>query len=158
SDRGAQLAPQYWKSFEKGLGSKVNLSTTFHPQTDGYHSSSQMALYDALDGRRCRSPIEWFKVGETWLIGPDLVYQAMEKIKVIKERLKITQSRQKFYTNVRRKDLEFEVDDLVYFKVSPMKGVMRFGKKGNLVPDILVLTEYPRGSIMWLMSRSYPTS
>ncbi|WMV19777.1 hypothetical protein MTR67_013162 [Solanum verrucosum] len=119
----------------KGLGSKVNLSTAFHPQTDGqakrtiqtledilracvidfkgywddhlpliefaynnsYYSSIQMAPYEALYGRRCRSPIGWFEVGEARLIGPDLVHQAMEK-------------------------------------VSPMKVVMRFGKKGKLSP------------------------
>ncbi|KAH0738661.1 hypothetical protein KY290_037366 [Solanum tuberosum] len=172
SDRGAQFTAQFWKSFQKGLGSKVNLSTAFHPQTDGqaertiqtledmlracvidfkgnwddhlpliefaynnsYHSSIQMAPYEALYGRRCRSPIGWFEVGEARLIGPDLVHQAMEKVKVIQERLKTAQSRQKSYTNVRRRALEFEVDDWVYLKVSPMKGVMRFGKKGKLSP------------------------
>ncbi|KAH0723069.1 hypothetical protein KY289_006113 [Solanum tuberosum] len=156
----------------KGLGSKVNLSTVFHPQTDGkaehtihtledmlracvidfkgnwddhlpliefgynnsYHSSIQMAPYEAFYGRRCRSPIGWFKVGEEGLLGPDLVHQAMEKVKVIQERLKMAQSRQKSYTDVRRRALEFEVDDWVYLKVSPMKGVMRFGKKGKLSP------------------------
>ncbi|WMV46408.1 hypothetical protein MTR67_039793 [Solanum verrucosum] len=66
--------------------------------------------------------------------GPDLDRQAMEKVKVIQERLKTTQISQKSYTDVRRKELEFEVDDCVYLKVSPMKGVMRFGKKGKLSP------------------------
>ncbi|KAH0711565.1 hypothetical protein KY289_007524 [Solanum tuberosum] len=172
SDRGAQFTAQFWKSFQKGLGSKVNLSTAFHPQTDGqaertiqtledmlracvidfkgnwddhlpliefaynnsYHSSIQMAPYEALYGRRCRSPIGWFEVGEAQLLGPDLVHQAMEKVKVIQERLKTAQSRQKSYTDVRRRALEFEVNDWVYLKVSPMKGVMRFGKKGKLSP------------------------
>ncbi|WMV18432.1 hypothetical protein MTR67_011817 [Solanum verrucosum] len=58
----------------------------------------------------------------------------MKKVKIIQERLNIAQSRQRFYTYVRRRDLEFEVDDWVYLKVSPMKGVMRFGKKGKLSP------------------------
>ncbi|XP_070025018.1 uncharacterized protein [Nicotiana sylvestris] len=66
--------------------------------------------------------------------GPDLVHQDMEKVKVIKERLKTTQSCQKSYSNVRRRDLEFKEDDWVFLKVSPMKGVMRFGKKGKLSP------------------------
>ncbi|WMV30554.1 hypothetical protein MTR67_023939, partial [Solanum verrucosum] len=87
-DQGAQFTAQFWKSFQKGLGSKVNLSTAFHPQTDGYHSIIQMAPYEALYGRRCRSPIRWFKVGEVGLIGPNLVHQAIEKVKVIQERLK----------------------------------------------------------------------
>ncbi|KAH0781790.1 hypothetical protein KY290_001388 [Solanum tuberosum] len=60
------------------------------------------------------------------VIGPDLVHQATEKVKVIQERLKMAQSRQKSYTNIRRRELEFEVDDWVYLKVSPIKGVMRF--------------------------------
>ncbi|KAH0702583.1 hypothetical protein KY285_016861 [Solanum tuberosum] len=64
SDIGAQFTAEFWKSFQKGLGSKVNLSTAFHPQTVGYHSSIQMAHYEALYGKRYRSPIGWFKVGE----------------------------------------------------------------------------------------------
>ncbi|KAH0748577.1 hypothetical protein KY290_027809 [Solanum tuberosum] len=82
-------------------------------------------------------PIGWFEVGEARLIGPDLVHQDMEKVKIIQERLKIEQSRQKSYTDVRRRELEFEVDDWVYLKVSPMKGVMRFGKKGKLSPSYI---------------------
>ncbi|WMV45483.1 hypothetical protein MTR67_038868 [Solanum verrucosum] len=98
------------------------------------HSSIQMAPYEALYGRRCRSPIGWFEVGEARLIGPALVHQAIEKVKTIQERLKITQSRQKSYTDVRGRDLEFELDDWVYVNVSPMKGVMKFCKKGKLSP------------------------
>ncbi|WMV19865.1 hypothetical protein MTR67_013250, partial [Solanum verrucosum] len=78
---------------------------------NSYHSSIQMAPYEALYGRRCRSPIGWFEVGEAQLIGPDLVHQAMEKVKVIQERLKTAQSCQKSYTDVRRRELEFEIDD-----------------------------------------------
>jgi len=172
SDRGAQFTANFWRSFQKGLGTQVNLSTAFHPQTDGqaertiqtledmlracvldfkgnwddhlaliefaynnsYHSSIKMAPYEALYGRRCRSPVGWFEVGETELYGPDLIHQAIEKVKVIQERLRTAQSRQKSYSDVRRRDLEFEVGDWVFLKISPMKGVMRFGKKGKLSP------------------------
>ncbi|WMV59018.1 hypothetical protein MTR67_052403 [Solanum verrucosum] len=117
SDRGTQFTSQFWKSFQKGLGTKVKLSTNFHPQTDGqaertiqtledmlracvidfkgnwndhlpliefaynnnYHSSIAMASYEVLYGRRCRSLIGWFEVGEVALIGPELVHEAMEK-------------------------------------------------------------------------------
>ena len=89
-----------------------------------------MALY----GRRCRSLVGWFEVGETTLIGPDLVLYAMEKVQLIRDRLKTAQSRQKSYAYVRRREVEFQVDDWVFLKVSPMKGVMRFGKKGKLSP------------------------
>ncbi|XP_070017786.1 uncharacterized protein [Nicotiana sylvestris] len=91
-----------------------------------------MAPFEALYGRRCRSPIGWFKVGEAGLIGPDLVHQAIEKVKIIKERLRTTQSRQKSYSDVRRRDFEFKEYDWVFLKISPMKGIMRFSKKGKL--------------------------
>ena len=66
------------------------------------------------------------------MIGPDSVLDAMEKVQLIRDRLKTAQSRQKSYADVRRRELEFQVDDWVFLKVSPMKGVMRFGKKGKL--------------------------
>ena len=69
----------------------------------------------------------------------------MNKVKVIQERPTIVYSCQKSYTDIRKRELEFEVDDWVNLKVSPMKGVMRFGKKWKLIPDMLILTEYPRG-------------
>ncbi|XP_070002018.1 uncharacterized protein [Nicotiana sylvestris] len=77
-----------------------------------------MAPYEALYGRRCRSPVGWFEVDETKLYGPDLIHQAIEKVKVIQERLRTTQSRKKSYSDVRRRDLEFEVtEDLSYEEV-----------------------------------------
>lgn len=99
-----------------------------------YHSSIKMGPYKALYRRICRSPIGWFKAGETALFGPDLVHQAMEKVKLIQQRLEMTQSRHKSYTDIRRRGLEFAIGDWVFLKVSPMKGVMRFGKKGKLSP------------------------
>ncbi|XP_070019687.1 uncharacterized protein [Nicotiana sylvestris] len=101
---------------------------------NSYHSSIKMAPYEALYGRRCRSPVGWFEVGETELYGPDLIHQAIEKVKVIQERLRTAQSRQKSYSDVRRRDLEFEVGDWVFLRISPMKGIMHFGKKGKLSP------------------------
>ncbi|XP_070017436.1 uncharacterized protein [Nicotiana sylvestris] len=96
---------------------------------NNFHASIQMAPFDALYGRRCRSSVRWFEVGQAELIGLDLVHQAMEKVKIIKERLKTAQSRQKSYSIVCHKDLEFKEDDWVFLKVSPMKGIMRFVKK-----------------------------
>ncbi|WMV23978.1 hypothetical protein MTR67_017363 [Solanum verrucosum] len=97
-----------------------------------------MAPFEALYGIRCISPIGWFEVGEAGLIGPDLVHQTMEKVKVIQERLKTAQSHYKSYIDIRRRNIEFEVDDWVYIKVSPVKGVIRFGKKGKLSPRYIV--------------------
>ena len=68
------------------------------------------------------------------MIGPDSVLYAMKKVQLIRDRLKTTQSRQKYYSDVRTRELVFQVDDWVFLKVSPMKGVMRFGDKGKLCP------------------------
>lgn len=84
-----------------------------------------MTPFDALYGRRCRFPIRV-------LLCTDLVCEALENVWVIRDRLKAAQIRQKSYAYNRKRDLEFEVGDLVYLKISPMKGVMRFVKKGKL--------------------------
>ena len=98
---------------------------------NSFHASIQMAPYEDLYGRRCRSPIGWYEVGEAKLMGPDLVFDALEKVRTIRGRMKEAQDRQRSYQDNRRRDLEFEIGDLVYLKVSPMKGVVRFGKKGK---------------------------
>ncbi|WMV18799.1 hypothetical protein MTR67_012184 [Solanum verrucosum] len=66
--------------------------------------------------------------------GPKLVHEAIEMVRLIRERLRMAQSRQKSYADVRRRNLEFDVHDWVYLKISPMKGVTRFGKEGKLSP------------------------
>ena len=78
---------------------------------NSYHSIIQMAPYEALYGSKCRSLVGWFEVGEAALIGTDLVLYAMEKVQLIRYRLKTTQSHQKSYAGVRRRELEFQVDD-----------------------------------------------
>ncbi|GJV51576.1 putative reverse transcriptase domain-containing protein [Tanacetum coccineum] len=156
----------------KALGTKLHMSTAYHPETDGqsertiqtledmlracvmdfggswdthlplvefsynnsYHTSIKCAPFEALYGRKCRSPVIWTEVGESQLIGPELVQETTEKIFQIKERLKTARSRQKSYADKRRKPLEFKVGDRVLLKVSPWKGVVRFGKKGKLAP------------------------
>ncbi|XP_070042764.1 uncharacterized protein [Nicotiana tomentosiformis] len=99
-----------------------------------YQSSIQMVLYEALYGRRCRSPIGWFETGEARLLGIDLVCDGMKKVKVIQERLCTTQSRQKSYSDRKVRDIAYMVDEKVLLRVSPMKGMMRFGKKGKFSP------------------------
>ncbi|GJS19391.1 hypothetical protein Tco_0448023 [Tanacetum coccineum] len=94
------------------------------------------ALFEALYGRKYRSPIMWAEVGEGQLIGPELVQETTEKISQIKDRLKAVRDRQKSYADKRRKPLEFSVGDYVLLKVSPWKGVVRFGKKGKLTPSV----------------------
>ena len=91
---------------------------------NSYQSSIEMAPYEALYGRKCRSPICWYEVGERPLLGPSLVRENDDKIQVIKERFRIAQSRQKSYADKRRRKLEFVPGDFVYLKVSPMRGVV----------------------------------
>ena len=92
-----------------------------------------MAPFEALYGRRCRSPVGWYEIGEYSLLGPSLIYEALRKVWVIRDSLKTAQSNQNFDVDNSKTDLEFEVCDWVYLKILPMKGVMRFGKKGSLV-------------------------
>ena len=96
-----------------------------------------MTLYEALYGWKCRTPICWEEVGDRKLLAPDKVQETTEKIQVIIKRLKAAQSRQKSYTDNRRRDIEFQVGDFVFLKVSPSKGVARFGKKGKLNPRFI---------------------
>ncbi|KAK6146170.1 hypothetical protein DH2020_020039 [Rehmannia glutinosa] len=93
-----------------------------------------MAPYEALYGRKCRSLYIWDEVGEKRIIGPDIVEKTVEKIDLIKRRIKVAQDRQKSYVDKRRKDLVFQIGDKVFLKVAPTKGVIRFGKKGKLKP------------------------
>nr|GEZ67607.1 retrotransposon protein, putative, Ty3-gypsy subclass [Tanacetum cinerariifolium] len=92
------------------------------------------ALFEALYRRKCHSPILWEEVREGLLIGPKIVQETTKKISQIKDRLKAARDRQKNYEDKRRKPLEFSVGDHVLLKVSPWKGVVRFGKKGKLAP------------------------
>jgi hypothetical protein len=93
-----------------------------------------MAPFEALYGRRYRTPLSWSETGECQIFGPDLVTEAEDKVKLIQANLKAAQSRQKSYADQRRKPLQFQVGDFVYLRVSPAKGVQRFGIKGKLAP------------------------
>ena len=172
SDRGPQFTSRFWRKLHEDLGTRLDFSTAFHPQTDGqsertiqtledmlrmcvmdfggqwdwhlplvefaynnsYHASIGMAPYKALYGRKCRSPVCWEEVGERKLAGPELVQITSEKIPIIRDQLRTAFSRQKSYADPKRKHVEFSVGEYVFLKVSPMRGVMRFGKKGKLAP------------------------
>ena len=172
SDRDPRFNSRFWRQFQGCLGTKLKMSTAYHPQTDGqsertiqtiedmlrscaldfkgnwddhlplvefsynnsYHASIGMPPYEALYGRKCRSPICWNEVGERRVLGPELVQQTKEAVETIQRRLLAAQSRQKKYVDKARKDIEYEVGDLVLLKVSPWKGLSRFGKRGKLNP------------------------
>ena len=140
SDTDPRFTAHFFKSFQKAMGTRLTMSTAFHPQTDGqsertiqvledmlrecvldhkgsweehlplvefaynnsYQVSIQMAPYEALYKRPCRSPICWIEVGESSITGPDLIRDTSEKVSLIRHRLFTAQSRQKSYANVRR--------------------------------------------------------
>nr|GEX07424.1 putative reverse transcriptase domain-containing protein [Tanacetum cinerariifolium] len=171
-DRDGQFASHLWQALQEVLGTKLHMSTTYHPESDGqsertiqtlkdmlracvmdfggswdthlplvefsynnsYHTSIKCAPFEALYGQKCRSLVIWTEVGESQLIGPKIIQETTEKIIQIKERFKTTKNRQKSYVDKRRKPFEFKVGDRVLLKVSPWKGVVRFGKKGKLAP------------------------
>ncbi|GKC25380.1 hypothetical protein Tco_1027530, partial [Tanacetum coccineum] len=99
-----------------------------------YHASIKASPFEALYGRKCRSPVCWTEVGDVQLMGPEIIHETTEKIVQIRQRLQAARDRQRSYANVRRRPLEFQVGDRVMLKVSPRKGVIRFGKRKNLNP------------------------
>ena len=157
------------------MGTRLNFSTAFYPQTDGqskrvikileymlrsyaidyegswdrhiplvefvynnsFQSSIGMAPYEALYGRKCKTLLCWTELSERKVIGPDLIQQTEEKVKMIRERLKVATDRKKSYADMKRKDIRYEVGEKVFLKVSPWKKVMRFGKKGKLSPRFI---------------------
>ncbi|GJY42870.1 putative reverse transcriptase domain-containing protein [Tanacetum coccineum] len=116
------------KGWEKHLP-LVNFS-----YNNSYHASIKAAPFEALYGRKCRSPVCWAEVGDVQLTGPEIIHETTEKIVRIRQRLQAARDRQRSYANIRRKPLEFQVGDRVMLKVSPRKGVIRFGKRGKLNP------------------------
>ena len=103
---------------------------------NSYQATIEMTPYEALYGRRCRSPICWYEGGEKkeMRLQTDLIEDTTKVIQNIRQRIETAQSRQKSYADVHRRPLELEIGDSVFLKVAPMKGVMRFGKKGKLSP------------------------
>ncbi|GJR66541.1 putative reverse transcriptase domain-containing protein [Tanacetum coccineum] len=147
-DRDSKFTSHFWQSLDKALGTQLDMSTAYHPQTDDQSERTIQTLDDmlhacvidfgkALYGRKCRSPIHWTKVGDAQLTGPEIVHETTEKIIQIKKRIQAARDKQKSYADRRHKLLEFEVGDKVMLKVSPWKGVIRFDKWGKLNPHYI---------------------
>jgi hypothetical protein len=111
-----------------------HLSLAEFAYNNNYQSSLKMTHFEALYGRRCRTPLNWSQPREREVFGPDLMTEAERKVKLIRKNLEPAQARKKSYHDKRRKPLQFEVGDFLYLKVSPTKGVQRFGIKGKLAP------------------------
>ncbi|GJV49708.1 reverse transcriptase domain-containing protein [Tanacetum coccineum] len=150
SDRDGKFKPHFWKSLNKALSTRLDMNTAYHPETDGqsertiqtsedvYHTSIKAAPFEALYGRKFRSPIYWAEVRDSQLTGLEIIHETTEKIVQIKSRIQAASDRQKSYADVRRKPLEFQVGDKVMLKVSPWKGVIHFGKRGKLNPHYII--------------------
>jgi len=105
---------------------------------NSFQATIQMAPYEALYGRKCRSPLFWDDIGErdsvSQAIGPEMTQRMIDDVRLIRDRMKQAQDRQKSYADLKRKKIEFQPGDKVFVKVAPYKHVMRFGKKGKLAP------------------------
>ncbi|GKC49664.1 putative reverse transcriptase domain-containing protein [Tanacetum coccineum] len=139
-DRDPRFASRFWRSLQKTLGTSLDMRWINHlplvefSYNNSYHASIKAALFEALYGRKCRSPVCWAKVREAQLTGPDLIQETTGKIIQIKQRIQAARDRQKSYADLKRKPMEFQVGDKVMLKVSPWKGVVRFRKRGKLNP------------------------
>jgi hypothetical protein len=119
-------ALKYGKSWDKSLPyAKFSYNNS-------YQTSIEMALYEALYGRQCRTPLFWSQIGESQVFGSEVLKDAKKQVEMVNESLKVAQSRQKSYVDKRRRDFSFEIRDFVYLKVLPMRGTRRFRTKGKL--------------------------
>ncbi|GJZ60856.1 putative reverse transcriptase domain-containing protein [Tanacetum coccineum] len=128
SDRDSHFTSRFWRSLHKALGTDLDMSTAYHPQTDGQSEKTIQTLEDMswaikatpfkdLYGQKCRSLVYWSEVGDSQLTDPELIWKTTEKIVQIKNCLLTAHSRQKSYTDRRTKPLEFKVGDMVLLKV-----------------------------------------
>jgi hypothetical protein len=111
-----------------------NLPWAKFSYNNSYQESLKMAPFAALYGCRCHTPLNWIELVEKVIFGPDLVEEAEATVRRMQDNWRAAKSCQETYANKRCRPLEFEVGDHVYLRVSPMKGVNRFGVKGKLAP------------------------
>jgi hypothetical protein len=125
-DMLSACALQYGRSWDKSLPyAKFSYNNS-------YQESLKKALFEMLYGRRCRTPLFWNETGERKVFGLDILEEAAKQVRMVKENLRVVQSRQKSYADHRRQGLSFDVGDFVYLKVSPMRGLRRFKVGGKL--------------------------
>ncbi|GJW02418.1 putative reverse transcriptase domain-containing protein [Tanacetum coccineum] len=135
-DHDGQFTSHLWQALQKALGTRLNMSTAYHPKTDSQSERTIQTLKDMLQACAMDFGGSW----DTHLLLVEFSYnnrivqETTNEIIQIKERLKMARSRQKSYVDKRHKPLEFKVKDRVLIKVSPWKGVVRFGNKGKLAP------------------------
>nr|GEX23929.1 hypothetical protein [Tanacetum cinerariifolium] len=119
----------WWPNMKANIATYVKFS-----YNNSYHTSIKAAPFEALYGRKCRSPICWTEVGDAQLTSPEIIHETTEKNIQIKSRIQAVRDRQKSNANLKRKLMDFQVGDRVMLKVSPWKGVVHFDKRGKLNP------------------------
>ncbi|GJU45565.1 putative reverse transcriptase domain-containing protein [Tanacetum coccineum] len=143
SDRDSHFTSKFWQSLQNALGTQLDMSTAYHPETDGQSERTIQTLEDMLQacvidfGKRWERHNYsdcWAEVGDVQLTGLEIIHETTEKIVQIRQCLQAARDRQRSYANVRRMPLEFQVEDCVMLKVLPQKGVIQFGKQGKLNP------------------------
>jgi hypothetical protein len=122
---------QHGSSWDKGL------PYAEFSYNNSYQASLKMSLFETLYGRKCRTPLYWIRLGEDSSLGPNLFKRAEKQVRIIREKLRVAQTRQNSYADNRRRPLEFEEGDHVYLKVSPLRGMRRFKVKGKLSPRFI---------------------
>nr|GEY22761.1 putative reverse transcriptase domain-containing protein [Tanacetum cinerariifolium] len=149
SDRDSKFTSQFWQSLNKAVGTQLDMSTAYHPQTDGQSERTIQTLEDML--RACvidfgkgwdrHLPLIEFSCNNSYHTSIKAAsfeafydHKCRSSIIQIKKRIQVARDRQKSYADRRRKPLEFQVEDKVMLKVSSWKGVIRFGKRGKLNP------------------------
>ncbi|GJZ25123.1 putative reverse transcriptase domain-containing protein [Tanacetum coccineum] len=148
SDRDSHFTSRFWQSMQSAFGTQLDMSTAYHPETGGQSERTIQTLEDMLracvidfgKGWERHLPLVEFSynnIGDVQLTGPEIIHETTEKIVQIRQRLQAARDWQRSYANVRRKPLEFQVEDRVMLKVSPQKGVIRFGKRGKLNPQYI---------------------
>ncbi|KAL0536297.1 hypothetical protein IC582_025240 [Cucumis melo] len=153
SDKDAHFTSKFWKGLQATMSTGLDfkdilracalefpgswdshLHLTEFAYNNSFQATIDMAPFEALYDKCCRSPVCWDEVGEQRLMGLELVQSTNETIQKIRSRMQTAQSRQKNYADVRWKDLEFDVGDKVFLKVAHMKGVLRFERRRKLSP------------------------
>jgi hypothetical protein len=119
-------ALQYGRSWDKSL------PYAEFSYNNSYQESLKMAQFEMLYGQRCRTPLFWNETREWKVFGPNILQEVEKQVRMVRENLRVAQSRQKSYADHRRRELSFEVGDFVYLKVSPMRGLHCFKVSGML--------------------------
>jgi hypothetical protein len=121
---------------------------------NNYQTSLKMSPFQAFYGRSCRTQLQWDQPREKQVFGSDILLEAEENIKMVRENMKIAQSRQRSCADMRRRELSFEVGDFVYLKVLSIRGVRRFEVKGKLAPRYVGLYRIlvKRGEVSYQLS------